>query len=525
MSSLIYIVVKSAKNSFLEMLKKPGKMIMYIFIILAILGMGILSIFTQVEAQDQIPMFWFTGIFFIFLTLFVVVSIVKSLSNGDNIFEMNDVNFLFVSPISPRKILIYGILRLTKVSFLAGFFILFQSNSLRIFGIQFGGLIIILLGFMQAIVILSVLSLILYNLTNGNPRYKLFVKLIASLLFLPLIIFLVVQLINKQDIVLALEASIKSSFMAFIPVAGWTAASITYFLSGELFKGAVFLAINLIFGIGLVLYLLLSKIDYYEDTLIATETVFEKKRAQAEGNITMAQSDKRKIKISSTGISGSFASAIFYKHLRESFRQNRLGFLNLTSILVILGAILMSMLIKDLITVLQILMWMEIFLIATGRGLQETYMHYIYLIPASSFKKIIWSNMELIFKTFIESILIFAIGGMLIKANIFIILGTISTYTLFSFLLIGVNYLSMRYTGADISVGLLITIYYIAIILIMAPGVIVAMVVGFSIGGVNGTIIGLSILSVWELAAGTACFGLSKGVLHNCDISVGKPKN
>jgi hypothetical protein len=90
-----------------------------------------------------------------------VLAIQKGLANGNVIFDMNDVNLLFVSPVNSRLILMYGIVRMAKMAFWAGFFILFQSNSLRTrFGVGFDGVLLVLLGFMLAFGVLQVLSLL-----------------------------------------------------------------------------------------------------------------------------------------------------------------------------------------------------------------------------------------------------------------------------------------------------------------------------------------------------------------------------
>lgn len=81
----------------------------------------------------------------------------------------------------------------------------------------------------------------------------------------------------------------------------------------------------------------------------------------------------------------------------------------------------------------------------------------------------------------------------------------------------GINYLSLRFTGADISAGLLIVVYTIAVIVIMLPGLIAAVVVGNMSGGA-GVLLGCGILASWELIAGLGCFALSKGVLHRTDM-------
>ncbi len=525
MNSLIYIILKSTKNSLKELLKKPGKLIMYLFIIVLIVGAAAASVFSGPDSKNQAPMVIFTAGLFVFITLFVGLAVAKGVSGGDQIFEMNDVNLLFVSPVSPRKILLYGILRLAKLAFWAGFFLLFQSGTFAAFGIDWKGLLLVWFCFMMDIVVLSVVSLLLYNMSNSKPRRKLAVKIIAILVFVPFVIYLAVNVLSTQDFFTSLDLAVRSPYMRLVPVAGWTAAGVTSLFEGQLFTGLGYLGANLMFGLCLVIYILLSKMDYYEDTLVAAETVFEKKRAAASGNINEAQNTGRKVRVVKTGITGSGAKALLGKHIRESFRQSRLGFLNFTSLILVVSAIAVTYMTGELMMVLQILMWMQVFLIGTGRGLREIYTHYIYLIPESSFQKIVWSNMETVVKTLLESILIFGIGGLLIKSSAGIILGSIVVYTLFSVLLLGINYLSMRFTGANISGGLLIMIYYFAIVIIVAPGVAAAVITAAAVGGSTGMALGFVVLSVWELLAGLVCFAMSKGVLDHCDMPTVKPRD
>lgn len=168
---------------------------------------------------------------------------------------------------------------------------------------------------------------------------------------------------------------------------------------------------------------------------------------------------------------------------------------------------------------LQILMWVQIFLIGTGRGLKELYMHYLYLIPESSFRKIVWSNLEIVFKVLVESVAVFGIAGLIMQEPFILVAAAALVYTLFSFLLLGINYLFLRWTGADVSAGLLLFIYIIAVIVIMLPGLIAAIVLGSMIEG-TGELVGLGVLALWELLAALGCFALSKGVLHHSDMPV-----
>jgi hypothetical protein len=127
-------------------------------------------------------------------------------------------------------------------------------------------------------------------------------------------------------------------------------------------------------------------------------------------------------------------------------------------------------------------------------------------------------------RTQIEDALIFGISGSILQANVLYVVVCIAVYMLFSYLLLGVNYAIMRFTGADVSTGMLLLIYYFAIVLAIAPGLAAAIAVGVTVGESAGYMLGIVILAAWELVAGTLCFALSKGVLHDCDIAMIKTK-
>ncbi len=98
-------------------------------------------------------------------------------------------------------------------------------------------------------------------------------------------------------------------------------------------------------------------------------------------------------------------------------------------------------------------------------------------------------------------------------------IGQGGVYTLFSFLLLGINYLSLRWTGANITAGLLVFIYTLAVIVIMLPGLAAAIVIVGLFAGA-GIPAGLLTLALWELLAGLGCFALSQGILHKVDMPV-----
>lgn len=521
MNSHFYLIFTAMKNRLKEMIHKPGKLVLYLLVILGFAAALIASLFGAAHSGERLSISYLRPILAAFLLLFYVISIQKGLSSGDAIFEMSDVNLLFVSPVNPRATLLYGVIRLVGMSFWAGFFLLFQSSTLANFGVNFGGVLILFGAFMLNMIALTLLSLLIYSVTNGKPERKRLVRILAVAVFIPLLAYSAIRFFAHGDMLLTLHDVAESPLLAAAPFVGWASAGAVALIEGNLLSGLGWLGLLVLSGVGMLLYLMLSRSDYYEDVLVATETAFEKKRAAAEGNLQAVGATAAKVRVTRTGLSGVGVRVFLYKHLRETFRQNRLGFFSMYITITAACILGLSVFLRnhvDVILVLQVLLWIQVFMIGTGRGLMETYSHYIYMVPGSPFRKLIWSNMELMLRTAVESVLFLGIPGLILGSNPLVILGSMVVYILFSLMLLGVNYLSMRFTEANISQGILLMIYFFIVLLLLAPGLAAALIVGFSVGGLGGTLLALLILSAWELVVALACFALSKDILHKCDM-------
>ncbi|MCL2020242.1 MAG: putative ABC exporter domain-containing protein [Oscillospiraceae bacterium] len=536
MKCLIYLTVTKIKNKILETLRKPVKLIVSLAAVLffgfiifsALTGGGIPEISETGEPRTYPDLVWLKGMLFGIILLTFFLSIASAFKNGNKIFEMSDVNLLFVSPLKPQSILLYGVARMMSSSLLAGFFILFQGALMRnVFGIPGSSVLFLTAGFILAVCLTQILTLFIYSLTNGNKKRKSIAKCIIAACFIPMVVIGIMQFIqNDGDIMTSLETLLRSPATELIPVVGWASVGAIAFISGQVLKGLVYFGAIFMLGAFLIAYIYLSRPDYYEDTLVATETTFEKMRALSEGQLNVGEITDRKIKTVRTGIGGMGSSALFFKHLRESFRAKRFGLWGVGSLFLIGAAAAYAFYSSaasesgvqgGVLLIMQVIMWIQIMRIGSGRGLKELYSHYIYMIPESSLKKIIWSNMEEVFKIIGESVFIFGISGFIMKESPLVIMGAVLVYSMFSLLLIAVNLLYLRFTEMKINSGLMITIYYITIFIVILPGLIPAII----IGSIEGFLfVGLLVFAGWEVAAAVGIFALSKGILHKCDMPV-----
>jgi len=397
------------------------------------------------------------------------------------------------------------------------------------FGVNFSGVLIIFAAFILVTAVSQLMTLVIYSFTNSRPKRQKTVKIVILILFAPMIISLFWNIWAAGfDAPAGILEFMRSTMSSLIPIAGWAAAGSTAFIAGETLAGALFFGLLVLIGAILVAAIYIGKPDYYEDVLVATETMFEKMRDYAEGNYAAITLADKNVKIKGTGIGGHGASALFHRHIREAFRANKFGLWGVsTLVLTALAAANAFIMIQMggegadssgyMLTIIILMMIVQIFLVGMGKGQNDTYAHYIYLIPENPFKKIIWSNLEVIFKIAVQNALVFIAAGLVLGADASSIALAIITCTLLSFLTLGVSFLSMRFTGAHMSLGILSLLYIITLVVVMIPGVAGAILVG-TLMEEGGLILGLLILSAWELIAGLACFAGSKRILHNCDI-------
>jgi hypothetical protein len=522
------------KNTLIEFIHTPVKLILMIVTEAIIIGTVIFVSGMPNEKGVYLEIAYFKGLCFVYMLFFTFFDALKGLIAGHTLFDMSDVNLLFPAPVSPKKVLVYGMAgKMAKTMGTAFMVILVQSRSLKYFGIDARGVVFMLLFCAAGMLPAFMLAQVIYVFTNGNKNRKLAVIIIIAALFIPLIIQIILQ-VPKYDIAAALGLLSTSPLVDFFPIAGWAAAGCMALLVGNMFAALCFLGLLLLTSAGLALFIALSKMDFYEDALYTSEALFEKRRAELEDDISKVMYSFKKINVKKTGLNGAGCAAFFYRHLREASRRSIVPLLNGVSLFYIGGVALSALFIRDtfggdtgVITVLSSLLFLQILCIVFGEGLKELSSPYIYLIPERALSKIIWTNMTTFLRTLLEGVLIFALAGAILRAHISTLCLAALAYSFFSFKIIALNYFSHRWTGVGIGTGVFITLYMLVAVLTSLPGAIIGLVAGILLNGAHaegalGYFIGLLLFCAWELITGFAGFALSAGILDNCDISAVK---
>jgi len=111
---ILYLLSRTLKNRIIDLKKHPGKLVAYI-ILIALMGLvfvsSAMSDSTSMGNGNLRSMSELGAIIFALFMFLFVTQIRQGLSTGSTFFKMCDVNLLFVSPTSPNKILVYGLVR------------------------------------------------------------------------------------------------------------------------------------------------------------------------------------------------------------------------------------------------------------------------------------------------------------------------------------------------------------------------------------------------------------------------------
>ena len=519
MKGIIYLWRTTLKNQIKDLKNHPGKLIGYI-IIIALMAFVLISSAMNSNSADgkNLRSMSELGAIIYALFMFLFISqIIQGLSSGATFFKMADVNLLFVSPISSKKILIYGLVRQLGMSLLISIFILFQASILnQTYGVNIIGVIMIFIGYFVLTFISSIMSMAIYSITSGSEKKKKIVKVLIYLLVLPVVISILLNIKGGGRGIEAIANGINEGYLEYIPFVGWLKALIYGFLIGENSNALIYIILTIL-GIGLTIFILMkSKNEYYEDVLQATETMYKRKEDAKEGRIVDTK-DTKKIKLKNSGINkGRGASVFFFKHMLENKRAGKL-FLDNTTLIQIVVVVIFTLTMKEvgsIVATFAMATYIQLFLTFTGRWVRELKMHYIYLIPEKSLKRLLYIISENLIKCIIDGTILFVIAGIILGSSPIEILICIIARVGFGMLFISGDVLSQKIFKQVTGKGLLMFLTILALIILALPGIIGAVVLAIVLE--LGTI---SIIAtfIWNIFISFIIMWLCKNILNNIE--------
>ena len=397
MSALVYLNLCKYKNKLLELLHKPLKLILTLgFVLLLVMNFSV----GNASASGTRPLSEWGAIILGFYVLCFVTEAVKGFQSGGSMFDMADVNFLFVSPLKGASVLSAGMFSRFGTSLWMGLAFIYQFALLRsYYPITPALMLAAVIGYGVVAFLSQLAGMLIYFYTCGEAER---VKKAKTVFYGLCIAFFGVFALRLFASGLSLTSAVRlftSGFMKLFPVAGWVYSIVDGIYKNEYAFSVAGLFVCVAFVAVCFYVFTRSRHGYYEDVLLSAEKNTE---AKNEGRAI------RNVKIK-TGVSGlkkgRGASALLYKHMLEN-RRTKSALVSPASFfyLVLIGVY--GFIFKGDFTMLFSLSCMVSFLpVLSGRWLRELTMPHVYLIPEPAVKKLFYILVEMLPKILTEGAL------------------------------------------------------------------------------------------------------------------------
>lgn len=519
MKGIPYLFVTTIKNSIRELFRNVGKLILVLLMaamIVLVLVAGAMGEPALGEARDLSELS--AMVLALYFAIFLMSSY-SGLNSGATFFSMADVNLLFSAPIPQKKILLYGLLKQMGTSLMVGVFLLYQYAWLhQTYLLSVPGLLMIMLGYALTMFCAQMTAMAIYSLTSGNPRRQRAVKCVIVLLVVLTAAWVLLPALQGGELLPSVVAAANAPLMNYLPVAGWLRGLAMLPSGGSAMDAWIGLLLTAAYIGVFILMIMKARADFYEDVLKATEVSFSAITAKKEGRI--GEAVPQNVKVGKTGLrKGQGAGVFFYKHLLED-RRSKLLFLDTMTLVMAAVSIFFAFFMKEigLIGLFFFATYMQVFGSMMGRWARELLLPYVYLIPEPPFRKLLGICRENICKVLLDAVLVMLPIGLIVGAAPFEIAAAVAARFGFGILFMAGGILAERVLGG-LSSKVLITMFYFLIMLMVAiPGVIIAVVLGILLPGI-GLALGLLATAAWNLLASVLILFLCRDMLNYAEVN------
>ena len=538
MNALVFLAAKQIKNFFFEILHRPSRLVLYL-VCLALLVFTLAAPGSGRSGNDRADPRLLQGIYLGVLIFFGLLQILSSFKSGATFFRMYDVNFLFVSPISPKNILWYGMVRQAAATVLSLLFLLFYNGMLvEKFGISGAGTALLIAGLIFFMIFAQLLSLMLYSFLNGRSGRQRAAKAAIAAYFACMLLAGYAVFLRAGGGQEGLLTALASPELSYFPAFGWMTGAVFAVLRSDAPSAAVYFGLMLALTALCLILFVRSDPDYYEDVLQSAQTRFETMQAAKDRRYPGASSSLPGGKPADVGKSGLGrgwgASAFFFKHLREAKRRSRFVFVSFSTVLIFAGNVAAAFVMRSLQKgdptapsseqMMFFLLGADVYILflmnAAGDWSRELQKPYVYLVPEPPFQKLFWASLTTILKPVVDGALFFA--------AVCAVLGTAPAagaacallYASFGFLFTAGNVLSQRLFGSMSNRGITAVLYLFLLLLLMAPGIGLAFAVySFAPAALSANML-LSGLTAagWNAAVSLAIFFACRNLLSDAEM-------
>ena len=519
---LSYLLITKLKNQIKSLFKSPGKIIYLLFIVALIA----LTLFSSGETDEQPgravrSLGELTAIVTLFYSIMFVLGAAKGFKTGASMFSMADVNLVFPAPFRQQSVLFYGLFRQMGTSLLLGLFLLFQYSWMHnAYGITLPMLLVILLGYAVTVFFGEVSAMAIYIFTSADDRKRSVLKTAFYAFVIGFLLYVAGSgLADSTQFITRAADAVGSAVTWFFPVSGWTGHAVSGALTGSLAALLLGIVLCAAFLVLIVTLIMRTRQDYYEDVLKSSEMMQSAITARKEGR--MAETAPQNVKVGKTGLGrGWGADAMYYKHRIEN-RRARIFLMNTTSLIFVVVTIALAFFMKSagLAVVFIMSTTMQIFTVALGRFNKELTKPYIYLIPEPPLKKMLYALAESGPSTFLEALVIYIPVAFILGLTPVETALCVAARVSFAFLFTAGNIAVERIWGGSVSKMAVMFLYFAVLLLMAAPGIVLAVLATLLTSPAVEDIAILLSLTVANIPVSLLVFFLCRNMLQHAEYN------
>ncbi len=515
MNALIYVLVRQYANRIKNIFSKPLPAILTIVAVLAFLSGPVISFFVPfkgiVGEKDR-------EIVIAGVQLFIGITyITSSLSQQGALFAYSEANLLFSAPFSKKTVLMYSALQSGPASVLMSIFMCFYFPMILGASMTPLKLLATLVVMSLMIFCIFIMYYYIYIRDIARPGLKKRLKKVVWIVFAAFAaIFAAVWLINGWNIKAAAVSFFTSRWYNAIPIFGWAKWSIAALLNGQYLSG--FLpGLLLLAGLAYLLartYFSL-KVDFYEKAQLDSIRIKQLMDNMRSNGYDAGGASIKKVHKAKFGFRSGAAAILSRQQMEMTKRGPLIVMKELISggIYIVVG--LMMGLKFDFV------FGMALFSLISGtmsdNWNSEFKKPYIYLIPESSFKKLICAVTPGFIKTLVSGLIVIVIAGIFYRIGMIEMIFYLMMMAAFTILFIAAGVFTYRILGKMTNAVALVFIRMLLIMLSVIPGAILIIVLYIVTGSIGLPIIATA-LTLVNIVTAMILFFLSRKLFEQSEL-------
>lgn len=516
MQAILFLITRQLKNR----IKRTFSSVLSIIITLLVLvGFGFSFVTAFMIKRPALPAESVETILAGAVLIIGVLIYNTFLSRDSGILTMADATFLFTGPFEKRTVLAYLLISTAPVSVITGFFMCFYVPMLL-------GSALTLPKFLVVLLVISLLFggiylsyYYLYILDAEKQGLKKRVRLIfLAILGVLALTFAAVVVQNNFNIQKSARIFFTHPLYNWLPLFGWTKWAISSILTGNLLYGflpsaALMVITNLLLSVALYNV----KADFYEKTLedsVSLQKMMDE--IKSSGSADARSLYKLKNKIAQVRFKQG-AAAIYSRQVLESkkfgifsnYREVLMGVfyiavgaifgLDFSFVIAMIGFGALSMSLND----------------SWHRDFKKPY---LFLIPASSFQKVIFSVLPGIFKSMISGSISLIIAAVVYKISPVNLVAYIIIFASFVVLFILAEVHSYRIVGSGANAMVIMFMRMFFAMATMIPSIVVLVIVMTVTQSELNILLIAVLMLLLNFAASTILAFLSRGIFEKSEL-------